>query len=92
MKKLFLAFFVVACGLIAGCGKDNEAAKDTSVKKEKVVVVSQGSKPKSLDPAMYNEIPALTITRQIFNTLLRIDDNGNIVPELAESYEYCNTN
>lgn len=88
MKKLFLAFFVVACGLIAGCGKDNETAKDTSVKKEKVVVVSQGSKPKSLDPAMYNEIPALTITRQIFNTLLRIDDNGNIVPELAESYEY----
>uniref|UniRef100_UPI0027DE251B ABC transporter substrate-binding protein n=1 Tax=uncultured Fusobacterium sp. TaxID=159267 RepID=UPI0027DE251B len=56
---------------------------------EKVVVVSQGSKPKSLDPNMYNEIPALAVTEQIFNTLLRVDDEGNVVPELAESYEYA---
>lgn len=37
---------------------------------------------------MYNEIPALTITEQIFNTLLKVDENGNIIPELAESFEY----
>ena len=54
-----------------------------------MVVVSQGSKPKSLDPNMYNEIPALAVTEQIFNTLLRVDDEGNVVPELAESYEYA---
>ena len=38
---------------------------------------------------MYNEIPALAVTEQIFNTLLRVDDEGNVVPELAESYEYA---
>ena len=37
---------------------------------------------------MYNEIPALFVTEQIFNTLFKTDENGNIVPELAESYEY----
>jgi len=55
---------------------------------EKTIVVAQGSKPKSLDPHRYNEIPGLSITRQIFNTLLAKDSQGNIVPELAESYKY----
>lgn len=82
MKK----FVVLMLGLslfITGCG--GEKAEE---KVDKSVIVSQGSKPKSLDPNMYNEIPALTITEQIFNTLLKVDENGNIVPELAESFEY----
>ncbi|MGL6100255.1 MAG: ABC transporter substrate-binding protein, partial [Fusobacteriaceae bacterium] len=57
-------------------------------KKSKVVTVSLGAKPKTLDPAMYNEIPSLSIVEQIYNTLFQIDSKGNIVPELAESFEY----
>lgn len=82
MKK----FALIMLGLslfITGCGGE-EKKEET----KNGIVVSQGSKPKSLDPNMYNEIPALTVTEQIFNTLLKVDDNGNIVPELAESYEY----
>lgn len=82
MKK----FALIMLGLslfITGCGGEKESSKIN-----KNIVVSQGSKPKSLDPNMYNEIPALTITEQIFNTLLKVDEKGNIVPELAESYEY----
>lgn len=83
MKK----FVLIMLGLslfITGCLGNKEEQKNIN----NAVVVSQASKPKSLDPNMYNEIPALTITKQIFNTLLRVDDKGNIVPELAESYEY----
>ena len=87
MKKKLITILSMAL-LIFGCSsKDGE--KKSDVPKEKVVVVSQGSKPKSLDPYMYNEIPALAVTEQIFNTLLRVDEKGNVVPELAESYEYA---
>lgn len=87
MKKKLITILSMAL-LIFGCSsKDGEKKSDAP--KEKVVVVSQGSKPKSLDPYMYNEIPALAVTEQIFNTLLRVDEKGNVVPELAESYEYA---
>lgn len=86
MKKRIIAI-MAATLFILGCSGEKETAK-TEAPKEKVVVVSQGSKPKSLDPNMYNEIPALAVTEQIFNTLFKVDENGNIVPELAESYEY----
>lgn len=82
MKKFIFSTLALTFMLL-GCGQSNETKVE-----EKTVVVSQGSKPKSLDPNMYNEIPALTITEQIFNTLLGVDKNGNIIPELAESYEY----
>ncbi len=82
MKKFSLIFLGLSL-FLTGCGSETKEEKVNNS-----VVVSQGSKPKSLDPNMYNEIPALTITEQIFNTLLKIDENGNIVPELAESYEY----
>lgn len=81
MKKFVFAMLGLSL-FITACSEKKEEKINNSV------VVSQGSKPKSLDPNMYNEIPALTITEQIFNTLLKIDENGNVVPELAESYEY----
>lgn len=82
MKKIFLIILSFAL-LLGGCG-----SKDEKEIKEKKVVVSLGMKPKSLDPNMYYEIPALEVTEQIFNTLFKLDENGNILPELAESYEY----
>lgn len=84
MKKILavllsvLALFFVACG-------EKDAAKESG---EKVVVVSQGAKPKSLDPYMYNEIPGLAVSRQFYDSLFRREPNGNIVPQLAESYEF----
>lgn len=85
MKKIAIA--LATAFLIFGCSSEKNEEK-SNIPKEKTVVVSQGSKPKTLDPNMYNEIPALFVTEQIFNTLFKIDENGNIMPELAESYEY----
>ncbi|MGL4509752.1 ABC transporter substrate-binding protein [Cetobacterium sp.] len=86
MKKKYLFGLALACLAISACGE-----KESGIEKEeksKIVTVSLGSKPKSLDPAMYNEIPSLSIVEQIYNTLFQIDENGKIAPELAESYEY----
>lgn len=86
MKKKYLFGLVLACLVISACG-EKESGIDKE-EKSKIVTVSLGSKPKSLDPAMYNEIPSLSIVEQIYNTLFQIDENGKIAPELAESYEY----
>lgn len=80
MKKIAI-LTLLATILLGGCGGEKTQHSET-------VTVSQASKPKSLDPNMFNEIPALSITEQIFNTLFRLDKDGNIAPELAESYEY----
>lgn len=58
--------------------------------KAKSIVVASGSKPRSLDPYRYNEFPALMITEHIYNTLISLDDNGKLIPELAESWKIIN--
>lgn len=51
------------------------------------VVVVQSSDPGSLNPAITTAGPVHTITDQIFNGLVGLDDQLNPVPELAESWE-----
>lgn len=83
MKKIFLIVSTLTF-LLNGCiGKKEEVAK-----KPKDLTVIQGSKPRSLDPYKYNEFPALLITEHIYNTLVNLDDEGNVIPELAESWEF----
>ena len=83
MKKLLLLLTLLLTFL--GCGGEKN-----SIGSGKNIIVAQAGNPKSLDPQMYNEIPGLFIDKQIFDTLLAVDDNKNIVPELAEKYEYLN--
>ncbi|MGL5123216.1 MAG: ABC transporter substrate-binding protein [Fusobacteriaceae bacterium] len=91
MKFLFLILILI---LNISCKKENfNNSIDRNIKygkKEKELIVAQGSKPKSLDPYKFNEFPALIITEHIYNSLLNLDDNGELIPELAESWEYIN--
>ena len=86
MKKKFLLFmtmilsvlFLVACG-----GSDkaaNGGAKDT-------LIVAQGADAKSLDPHASNDNPSTRIRIQIFDTLMKLNDDGVPEPMLAESVE-----
>ena len=84
MKKIF--YFLLALTLfLVGCGQKAEEGN-----KEKIVTIAQGAKPKSLDPYMYNSIPDLLVSRQFYNTLFTKDKDGNIKPELVDTYEYAN--
>src|SRR3712207_1230438 len=85
MKKVLALFVILTAVFFVSCGKKQEQGTES---KEKVVVVSQGAKPKSLDPYMYNEIPGLAVTRQFYDSLFKKEDDGSITPLLAESYEY----
>lgn len=41
----------------------------------------------SLSPYVVNDVQSSNIQAQIYDTLIKVDDEGNITPDLAESYE-----
>ena len=79
IQKYFTLFFIFNLLLISNI---------TFCDNKSVIVVAQGSKPKSLDPHTFNEFPTLGITEHIFNTLVTLDDNGIPKPELAKDFTY----
>lgn len=54
---------------------------------EDVLVVAQSTDLQSLDPPQIGSRPDANIAHHIFGTLYGIDVDGNIFPQLAESYE-----
>lgn len=83
MKKIIYFLIVISSFLFVACGGQKE-----NKEKSEIVVIAQGAKPKSLDPYIYNSIPDLAVSRQFYSTLLTKDENGNIIPSLAESYSF----
>ena len=84
MKKLglfLLSLLFVSCG---GGDEKTEVAEQA----HKKVVVAQATKPKTLDPPLANQVDSMKVARQIFNTLLAVNDEGNLVPEIAEKWEF----
>ncbi len=75
--SVFLCAAFIALNL-AACGSDY---------KDAFIYVELEAKPDTLDPQLANSKEELTVVRSLFDTLLRYDQNGNIVPSAAESYE-----
>ena len=85
MKKVLTLVLVLCLALTAAaCGGGGEesggAAKDT-------LTWVQAADVTSLDPHVGKETPAVTVTSQIFDTLLTMDENNEPAPLLAESFE-----
>lgn len=85
MKKLLalamvfcLAFTMSSCG--GGGESESGEMKDT-------LTWVQAADVTSLDPHVGKETPAVTVTSQIFDTLLTMDENNEPAPCLAESFE-----
>lgn len=88
MKKLFYVFLMIIG--ILGCSNDKgeEGATVEKPKEEKVLRIALNGKPKGVDPHMYSEVIGGIMSQQIFNSLVEIDENGNIIPEIADSWEF----
>ena len=80
VAALLSIFLFVSCG-----GSKEETAKKGGVKD--TLVVANGADAKSLDPHATNDAPSSRVTVQIYDRLVEQDDNMNIVPSLAESWE-----
>ena len=54
------------------------------------ITFAMGADIVTLDPAGQQDTTTSVIIKHVYSTLLDIDDDGNLVPDLAESYELVN--
>lgn len=94
-----LSFFSLLCVLIlvfSACNnsqvntpanKEKNEEKTSSSNKEQVITVNALSEPPSLEPALIDNQTAGDISNQLFEGLVRLDKEGNIVPGVAEKWD-----
>ena len=85
-RSLLPLFALVVLATAVACGDDDqqEEALPTGIDAEQVLNVNLQSEPDSLDPQRATDVVSITVLRNIYSTLLRIDENLEIQPDLAE--------
>lgn len=84
MKKLFTALLILMA--LAACGKKEEESAAAAPKKD-TLVYAQLTEAKSLDPHFTTDQYSQRVIANIYDRLVEVDDDMNIVPSLAESWE-----
>lgn len=79
--KYFLAVLLL---IFTACGGGEEKQK---VEAQNTLKVALAYKPRSFDPHRHTDSATLAVTKQIYNNLFSLDEKGDVVPELVESYE-----
>ncbi|WP_321329749.1 glutathione ABC transporter substrate-binding protein [uncultured Ilyobacter sp.] len=82
IKLLLIA--ITAMILLVACGEKSE--EGSKVKKD-TLTVAQPADAKALDPHATNDQPSARVMTQIYDRLAEIDNDMNIIPGLAESWE-----
>lgn len=75
---LFLAFSVII-SFLTSCSADFISKKDE-------LIAAFESNPTNLDPRLATDANSARVIRLIFNSLLRLDEKLNLVPDLAERW------
>ena len=92
MKRMICVFIILAM-VLTGCGggtnsesSDSNGSNDSESgnKKDSLTVVMKAD-VRSFDPIFGNDVAGHQVYDQIYETLLKFDDDGNMVPSLAES-------
>ena len=90
MKKSKTFFTLLLAGLVlTSCGGEGQSGKDKNETKtaERPLTVAMSTEIDSLDPFNATAGDTKTVMDQIFDGLLDVDEDGNLVGDLAESYE-----
>lgn len=94
MKKIIamlLAMCMViglcACGGGSSSSSSNESAAVDTVSDDAGITVQIGPNPETLDPALNSSVDGGNMLVTLFETLLIIDENLEVVPGQAESYQ-----
>ena len=86
-KKLLctlLIIMMVAVSVLAGCGDSEQGASEGSSGE---VVVNIKTTPKSWDPGKNANVEGMHISYNLFEGLMRENEEGELVPGVAERYE-----
>ncbi|MCL1975254.1 MAG: ABC transporter substrate-binding protein [Firmicutes bacterium] len=89
MKKSIFLLLLSALVMVNACGGNQQAGNpaDNNVNIGRVLNVGLGDTPSSLDPIANTFTPDIKARGWVYDYLLRMDDSGNIIGQLAESYE-----
>lgn len=85
-KKLFLLLFVVVMGVAGYLKFSANDVKAQELKKNKISIAMKAD-PKTLDPQKSIDTMSNKSITLIYDTLLDLDENLNLKPNLAESWE-----
>ena len=78
MKKKLFALLVTSLVLLSNSAFADE--KDT-------LIVAQAAEAKTMDPVASNDVPSHRVFLNIYDTLIQRDQEGKLVPALADSWE-----
>jgi len=78
----YIKYFVVVMVLFSGCKCNTEKKQN-----RKVFRYNQASGISSLDPAFSKDQATIWICNQLYNSLVSLDSNLNIVPAIAHSWQ-----
>ena len=93
MKPAAISLIIVTILLLAGCSAPTDESTTSKIattekpSAQSTVRVSQGSDVISLDPYFKNESPTFCVLRNVYESLTDYDDNIQLTPGLAESWE-----
>ena len=85
MKKKFIYLCLIVTIVLLGCfGKENKNKEVLKTNEEKIITIAQKAEIKTLDSQKTVDSALLSVIQMINQRLFKIDNNGNIVPEIAE--------
>ena len=89
MKRLFAAIAIASLVfMITACSKDESAPEAAASESQPSIVrMAVAVDPDGLDPQLSASASTFQVTSSIYETLVTVDESGNIVPSLAESWE-----
>lgn len=96
MKKrvfVLLAAAVLLCGILTGCGGNPDAGSqsgtsgDSGSAAKDTLVVAIPDAPSYMDPQVQAAIATFRVTTQMFDRLVSLDNDMNLIPGLAESWD-----
>jgi len=96
-----ISIFLAGSLLLTGCGGKPAASGDTSTspnqnantsKSNGTLNISLDADPPKLDPTVSSALVERIVLQSIFDPLVEIDSNGNIIPMLVEKWEISDDN
>jgi peptide/nickel transport system substrate-binding protein len=85
MKKFFGVLFAVV--LSAGVFAAGQRQDTTAAAASGVLKFGTDAEPIGFDPHTISAVASLRVIGQVYNTLIDLDENLNVIPELAETWE-----
>ena len=80
---------ILVLAVAAACGDDDDGGGGgggggSSADAVQVLNTNLGGEPQSLDPQRATDVTSIGVLENIYSTLLRLDEENNIQPDLAE--------